>query len=40
MTNDAIWNTFIEDFNKKSIETMQYSNSTTQALDEIDAEIS
>jgi hypothetical protein len=39
MTNDAIWNTFIEDFNKKSIETMQYSNSTSQELDKINQEL-
>ena len=37
--NDEIWNTFVEDFNQKSIETMSYSNSTTQALDEIDEEL-
>lgn len=37
--NDEIWNTFVEDFNQKSIETMSYSNSTTQALDKIDEEL-
>ena len=37
--NDEIWNTFVEDFNQKSIETMSYSNSTTQALDEINEEL-
>lgn len=39
IANDDIWNTFLEDFNKKSVETMGYSNSTTQALDEIDKSI-
>lgn len=39
ISKDEIWNTFIEDFNKKSIETMGYSNSITQAIDEINKEI-
>lgn len=33
--NDEIWNTFIEDFNKKSMEIMKYSNTLNQAIDEI-----
>lgn len=37
--NDSIWNSFIKDFNQKSIETMSYSNSTTQELNEIEEEI-
>lgn len=40
MTKDEIWNTFIEDFNNKSIEAMQYSNSIKKEIDEIEAEIS
>lgn len=36
ITKDEIWNTFIEDFNKKSIKAMKYSNSVSQALDEMD----
>lgn len=32
---DEIWNSFIDDFNKKSIETMGYSNSIAQQIDEI-----
>lgn len=39
MTNDAIWNTFIEQFNDKSIEMMSYSNTTTKALDEIEKDV-
>lgn len=39
ITNDEIWKTFIEDFNKKSIERMSYSNATSQALDKIEDEI-
>ena len=39
ITNNEIWNTFIENFNQKSIEIMSYSNSTTQALDKIDEEL-
>lgn len=38
MKNPAIWDTFIEDFNKKSIEMMGYSNSISQQIDEITAE--
>lgn len=33
--SDEVWNTFIENFNEKSIETMTYSNATSQALDKI-----
>ena len=33
MKNDEIWNSFLEDFNAKSIQLMSYSNSTTDALD-------
>ena len=38
VANDTVWNTFIEDFNKKSIEVMSYSNSTTRELDKLDNE--
>lgn len=37
ISKDEIWNTFIEDFNKKSIEKMKYSNMTSKVLDEMDA---
>lgn len=40
ITNDAIWNTFIEEFNKKSIEKLSYSNATSLELDKIESEIS
>lgn len=36
ITKDEIWNTFIEDFNKKSIDAMKYSNNTSRMLDEMD----
>lgn len=39
MIKDEIWNTFIEDFNKKSIESMTYSNSISQAISEIEESI-
>lgn len=39
ISNDDIWNTFLEDFNKKSVEQMGYSNSVTKALDEIESSI-
>ena len=39
ITNDEIWNTFIADFEKKSIEKMSYSNATSQELDKIEEEI-
>lgn len=32
---DEIWNSFIEEFNKKSIDTMGYSNSITKEINEI-----
>lgn len=35
MKNDEIWNTFLTDFNAKSVHAMTYSNSTTEALDKI-----
>lgn len=37
--NDEVWNTFLDDFNKKSIEAMSYSNSTTAELDKINSEL-
>ena len=37
--NDDIWSTFLEQFNEKSKAVMEYSNSTSQALDKIEAEI-
>ena len=37
--NDDVWNTFIDDFNTKSIETMSYSNSTSAELDKIEETI-
>ena len=36
ISKDEIWNTFIEDFNKKSIDMMKYSNNTSRELDEMD----
>lgn len=39
ISNDEIWNTFIEDFNKQSKMLMEYSNSTSQTLDEIEQSI-
>ena len=39
VSNDEIWNTFISDFNTLSVKMMSYSNSTTQAIDEIEKEI-
>lgn len=39
ISNDKIWETFIDDFNKKSIEEMQYSNSNTAKIEEIEKEI-
>ena len=35
ISNSSIWDTFIDDFNKKSIEMMQYSNGITKQVDEI-----
>ena len=39
ITKDEIWNTFLEDFNAKSKEMMEYSNSTTRELDKIEEEL-
>lgn len=39
ITNDAIFNSFIEKFNEKSIEKMSYSSAVSQELDKIDEEI-
>lgn len=36
ITNDSIWDTFIADFEKKSLQTMSYSNATSQELDKIE----
>ena len=37
--NDEIWNSFLEDFNSKSIEMMGYSNSITKEIEKINKEI-
>ena len=37
--NDEIWNSFLEDFNCKSIEMMGYSNSITKEIEKINEEI-
>lgn len=37
--NDKIWETFLENFNDKSKEIMEYSNSTSRELDKIENEI-
>ena len=39
ITNDEIWNTFLEDFNNKSISLMGYSNSVTEILNEINKDL-
>ena len=39
ITNDAIFNSFIEKFNEKSIEKMSYSSAVSQELDKINEEI-
>lgn len=39
VSKSEIWDTFIEDFNKKSIEVMSYSNNTSRELDNIEKEI-
>lgn len=39
ITKDEIWNTFIDDFNKKSIEKMAYSNINSRELDKIEKAI-
>jgi hypothetical protein len=36
ISKDEIWNTFLEDFNEKSIKAMKYSNNTSRELDEMD----
>lgn len=38
ITKDEIWDTFIEDFNKRSIDAMKYSNSVSRELDAMDTE--
>lgn len=39
LTNDAIWETFLDDFNKKSIEDMSYGGTNiTKTLEDIDEE--
>ena len=40
VSNDKIWNTFINDFNEESIKRMSYGNSITNELDKIEAQIS
>lgn len=40
VSNEKIWNTFIDKFNEESIKHMGYSNSTTFELDKIQAELS
>ena len=37
--NDKIWETFLENFNDKSKEIMEYSNSTSRELDKIEDEM-
>ena len=39
VSNEKIWNTFIDKFNEESIKRMGYSNSVSNALDEIESEI-
>ena len=39
MTKPEIWETFLEDFNAKSIEAMSYSNSSARELDKIEESI-
>lgn len=39
ITNDAVWKSFINDFEKKSIEKMAYSNQTSAKIDEIENEL-
>ena len=39
VSKDEIWNTFIDDFNAKSRDLMEYSNSTSRELDAIESEI-
>lgn len=39
VSNDKIWDTFIDKFNEESIKRMGYSNSVSSALDEIESQI-
>lgn len=39
VSNEKIWNTFIDKFNEESIKRMGYSNSVSNALDEIESSI-
>lgn len=39
ISNDEIWNTFLTDFNKMSIDKLSYSNETSRELDKIEAEL-
>lgn len=39
MAKDEIWDTFIQDFDKKSKESMEYSNATTREIDKINEEL-
>jgi len=39
MKNDNIWNSFLAEFNEKSIKLMGYSNATSEELDRIENEI-
>lgn len=39
VSKDEIWNTFIDDFNARSKELMEYSNSTSRELDRLEAEL-
>lgn len=39
ISKSEIWDTFIEEFNAKSKDAMEYSNSTTKAIDEIEKTI-
>lgn len=38
VSTPEVWNTFIEDFNKKSIEMMSYSNNTSRLLENINTD--
>lgn len=39
MAKDEIWDTFIQDFDKKSKESMEYSNATSREIDKINEEL-
>ena len=39
ISNDKIWDTFIDKFNEESIKHMQYSNKVTRTLDDIEREL-